>query len=249
MPSTPSSFYFSLNRFNRPSAPGLPILMYHQIQRPPLRGHNRGLCVSPGLFRAQIRELASAGYSSASLDDLPLKDDARRIVVTFDDGFLNTLENALPVLQQHRWSAIQFLVADRQTNAWDVPPGGKPAPLMNDDHVREWLAAGQEIGAHTLTHPHLTQIPPTQAREEIFSSKKSLEDRFQIPVRHFCYPYGDQDDEIRELVQAAGYHTACSTISGFNTNQTDPFLLRRHMARHKKPAWAAAFRFLPANWW
>ena len=126
MPSTPSSFYFSLNRFNRAGAPGLPILMYHQIQRPPLRGQNRGLCVSPGLFRTQIRELASAGYSSASLDDLPLKDDARRIVVTFDDGFLNTLENALPVLRQHRWSAIQFLVADRQTNSGTFLPEENP---------------------------------------------------------------------------------------------------------------------------
>jgi peptidoglycan/xylan/chitin deacetylase (PgdA/CDA1 family) len=249
MSPTPSPFYFSLTSFSEAATPGLPILMYHQIARPSLRRGNRGLCVSPGLFQAQIQELAFAGYTSASLDALPLADSTRRIVLTFDDGFRNVLANALPILGRHRWQAIQFLVADRQVNAWDVPPGGKSVPLMSDSEVREWLAAGQQIGAHTLTHPHLTQLSLAQAREEIFSSRKSLEDRFQVPIEHFCYPYGDQNSEIRALVEAAGYKTACSTIPGLNTAGTDPLRLHRHMASHRRPAWAAAFRFLPAHWW
>lgn len=249
MPSIPSPSYFSLRCFSAASPEGLPILMYHQVRRPPLRGGHRGLCVSPGLFRAQIRELAAAGYTSASFEDLESGNFTRRMVITFDDGFLNTLENALPVLRKHRWEATQFLVADRQTNAWDIPPGEKSVPLMNDNQVREWLVAGQRIGSHTLTHPHLTRISRAAAREEIFASKKNLEDRFQVPVHHFCYPYGDHNQEIRDLVESAGYVSACSTQPGVNTSETDRFLLKRTMASHRRPAWAAAFRFLPAHWW
>ncbi len=62
---------------------------------------------------------------------------------------------------------------------------------MDERQIRDWLAAGHEIGAHTLTHPALAELPPERARAEIFDSRKLLEDRFGVPVRHFCYPYGE----------------------------------------------------------
>ena len=52
--------------------------------------------------------------------------------------------------------------------------GEAPAPLMDAAQVKDWLAAGHEIGSHTLTHPWLTRLPLSEAREEISGSKKKL---------------------------------------------------------------------------
>jgi peptidoglycan/xylan/chitin deacetylase (PgdA/CDA1 family) len=113
-----------------------------------------------------------------------------------------------------------------------MPSGEAPEPLMDAGQVREWLAAGHQIGSHTLTHPWLTRLSPAAAREEIFASKKRLEDAFGVPVGHFCYPYGDWNPAVRDLVAEAGYRAACTTEPGLNTSGTDAFALRRFTARY-----------------
>ena len=152
--------------------------------------------------------------------------------VTFDDGFRNASDHALPVLRARGLRAIMFLVADRLggTDEWDRAIGEPSLPLMDDAEVRDWLAAGQDIGAHTLTHPRLTQLPPERMRAEIFDSRRKLEDRFGVPVRHFCYPYGDQDERVRALVAEAGYEAACTVDHGTNGPRVSPLSLRRALA-------------------
>jgi len=113
---------------------------------------------------------------------------------------------------------------------------------MDDAQVLNWLAAGHQIGSHTRTHPWLTRLPRAAAREEIASSKKALEDRFSVAVEHFCYPYGDWNESVRDLVVAAGYKTACTTEPGVNTAADSPFALKRFTARYPsrnlKAIWA-----------
>ena len=141
-------------------------------------------------------------------------------------------EHALPILQERGLRAIQFVVAGQigGTDAWDRAIGEPPLPLMDDAQIRDWLAAGQEIGSHTLTHPHLTALTLAQARTEIFDSKKQLEDRFGVPIRHFCYPYGDYNEAVRDLVGEAGYETAPTVRFGANPRGVPPLELRRVMA-------------------
>ena len=94
---------------------------------------------------------------------------------------------------------------------------------MDDAQIRDWLAAGHEIGAHTLTHPAPDRpAARTGCSAEIFDGKRSLEDRFGIPIRHFCYPYGDHDEAVRDLVAEAGYASAPTVEFGCN--------MRRHAA-------------------
>ena len=121
--------------------------------------------------------------------------------------------------------AIQFLVSNKlgQTNDWETETGEAEEKLMDATHVREWLAEGNEIGSHTMTHPRLTEIPENDAREEITSSKKQLEDLFEVPVKHFCYPFGDYNQRIVELVREAGYETGSTTTPGLNTPETSLF--------------------------
>jgi len=98
---------------------------------------------------------------------------------------------------------------------------------MDEIQVREWLAAGHEIGSHSMTHRNLRHVSPGDAREEIAASKKALEDRFGVEVPHFCYPFGSWNDSVRDLVAAAGYRTACTVLFGVNPPGTSPFELRR----------------------
>jgi peptidoglycan/xylan/chitin deacetylase (PgdA/CDA1 family) len=143
-------------------------------------------------------------------------------------------ENALPLLRHHGFRSIQFLVAALlgKTSEWQKSSGEVPGPLMDKAQIKDWLAAGQEIGSHTLSHPRLTQIPASQAREEISGSKKKLEDLFGQPIEHFCYPYGDWNKEIRDFVQNAGYKSACITKFGINTAGADRFALKRITVRY-----------------
>jgi len=114
--------------------------------------------------------------------------------------------------------------------------------------VREWISAGHEIGSHSLTHPFLTRLTVEKAREEISASKKKLEDLFGKPIEHFCYPYGDWNETVRDLAQEAGYKTACTTDTGINGAEDSPFTLKRFTARYPSRNLKALCQWLRARW-
>jgi|SRR5450755_4515306 peptidoglycan-N-acetylglucosamine deacetylase len=68
-----------------------------------------------------------------------------------------------------------------------------------------------EIGGHTITHPHLTQVPISEADDEIARSKTYLENLLQKEVTAFCYPYGDYNDAVKSLIKKHGYRLARTT--------------------------------------
>jgi peptidoglycan/xylan/chitin deacetylase (PgdA/CDA1 family) len=173
-----------------------------------------------------------------------------QVCVTFDDGFVDVFEHALPVLVERQFVAIEYLVPNLlgKTNEWQQRAGDVQETLMNYSQVREWLGAGQEIGSHTLTHPWLTRVPLDVAREEIVASKKALEDKFSVPIRHFCYPYGDYNEAVRDIVEEAGYDTACTTRTGINKTGISPFELNRFTARYPSRNLKQLWTRLCASW-
>ncbi|MBC7368185.1 MAG: polysaccharide deacetylase family protein [Undibacterium sp.] len=200
-----------------------------------------------------MAELAGAGYRTANLGETrpAVGNAARKFVITFDDGYVNVLRYAAPVLARHGFTAIQFIVAGGigGSNAWDIAEGERATPLMDAAQIGDWLAAGHEIGSHTVSHPRLTQIPAARQREEIFASKRRLEDRFGRPVRHFCYPYGDWNEAVRDLVSEAGYATACTHLeSGVNTAATPDHALLRIEARYPRRNLRWLWRGLLNGW-
>lgn len=199
----------------------IPILTYHQITVAPPRGAAfRGLCVAPDAFARQMGLLHRLGYQGLSMSGLMpyLRGErtGRVVGITFDDGYLNNLTHALPVLQRLGYSATCYMVSDRAggTNAWDAPLGVAQVPLMDRQALRAWVAGGLEIGAHTRSHPHLPELTTEQARREIRGSRDDLEALVEAPVRHFCYPYGDYRPDHANLVAAAGFDTATTTERG-----------------------------------
>jgi len=228
--------YHCLTPFREFFQTGVPILMYHKVGRRPLRARLKGLYVSPSRFVRQMEELHAAGFATGALGEVAAGTAApgRTVVLTFDDGFRNVLENTLPVLAAHGFQATQFLVADflGKNNEWDLRNGETPEPLMDAAQVREWLAAGHQIGSHSRRHPCLIRLSVRDAREEIAGSKKKLEDLFGVSIAHFCYPYGDWNERVRDVVLEAGYQTASTTRFGINTPATPPLALHRIFVRH-----------------
>ncbi len=213
---------------------GVPVLMYHKLGPAPRGAPGGVMYVDAPLFRRHLRELREAGFRTATLGDLPETpgNPGRRFALSFDDGYANASREALAPLAEAGYTAIQFLVSGLLggRNEWDLPLGVPTERLMDAGQVREWLAAGHEIGSHTVSHPHLCRISPARAREEIEASKKALEDTFGLPVPHFCYPYGEYDESVRDLVAEAGYATASTTRPGVNAPDIPRHELRRLMA-------------------
>jgi len=100
--------------------------------------------------------------------------------------------------------------------------------MMSWNQAREIAATpGMTIGAHTVTHPHLSGLSDDQIRDEVVDSRQVIERQIGQPVRYFCYPYGDFDDRVVRSLQAAGYECAGTLQYGSNTLKTDPFQLKR----------------------
>ncbi|MHB8292990.1 MAG: polysaccharide deacetylase family protein, partial [bacterium] len=117
-------------------------------------------------------------------------------------------------------------------NAWDIKNGENKDEMLNLAELQEMIKSGIEIGSHTKTHPHLTMIPEEIAYEEISASKKILEEKLNININFFAYPYGDYNENIKNLVEKAGFQGACVTKTGIAKDNADFFALRRIAVRH-----------------
>jgi peptidoglycan/xylan/chitin deacetylase (PgdA/CDA1 family) len=227
-------YYTELAPFRGLFQEGHPILCYHKIAPPPTGARIKGLYLEPKLFLRQMSEITQAGLTS-SFPGRSAVSKKETITITFDDGFVSNLTEAVPLMKKVGVQAINYLVADRlgQTSDWEAREGGEADPLMDESQVREWLSAGHQIGAHTCTHPRLSFLSRDQAKEEIFASKKKLEDRFGLPMDHFAYPYGDYNQTTIELVREVGFKTAVTMHRGVNLPNTPLFELKRWTARYE----------------
>jgi len=199
----------------------IPILTYHQIaQAPELGAPMRSLYVSPSAFALQIHTLSLLGYQGLSMTALmPYirgEKTGKVVGITFDDGYLNNLENAARVLKKFNFSSTCYVVSELlgKTNAWDHSIGVASAPLMDILQLQQWIASGQEIGSHTQHHIDLTTIDSHTSHAEIFNSRISLEQKLNTNIQQFCYPYGRYTQEHVDTVISCGYVAATTTARG-----------------------------------
>lgn len=212
----------------------IPILMYHQIGEPAPRGTPyRSLTVHPDSFRRQMRWLRRFGYLGLSMNDImPYvrgEKQGKVVGITFDDGYRNVYQNALPVLRENGFTATNYFVV-RQLgggNVWDYEERIPHSDLMSSDEMRDWARQGMEVGSHTLDHPRLTQLSEPEAREQLVASRAQLERLSGKPVTAFCYPYGAENASLRTIARVAGYTNATTTARGLARPDDDPYGLPR----------------------
>ena len=230
--------------------PWAPILMYHRVVPEIDRPDPHGLCISVAAFESQVRYLYERGYRTVTLDEWVLTVCEGRpqsepmAVITFDDGYRDVYDHALPVLRRYGASATLFLVSGcvGGTSTWDEAA----LPLLGLPELREMHAYGISFGSHSRSHAHLAGLPEEEAREEIILSKVELERALETEIRSFCFPYGQATPVVRQMVQEAGYSAACGIDQPlhalFNLTRIDaahhpgtglPWRLRASGAHHR----------------
>lgn len=202
--------------------PSSRILTYHSIGN---RSHEMN--VLPGDFARQMEWLAAQGIV------IPLAAAAEGkpgVALTFDDGFVDNLRNAAPILCRFGLPATVFMVAGKAGESLTPDEAPESSRLMNWDELRELASLGVEIGAHTMTHRRLSRLTPAEQKEEIFGCKSVLESHLHREIAAFAYPYGaalDYDRTSQELVRQAGFRFAVSNRYGANGPAFDRWALRR----------------------
>jgi peptidoglycan/xylan/chitin deacetylase (PgdA/CDA1 family) len=209
---------------------GVGIYVWHKVATPPPQTCDPFEYAAPARFRKRLSALTGLGTRCLALDEFGRgAGRSPGFVLTFDDGYANVIENALPILAEFSLKATLYAVAGMlgKTNTWDQAKGDVTERLADVPQLREWIAAGHRLGSHSYTHANLRKLSLAAAREEILGSRMSLEDTFGIPVRHFCYPYGAYTSEVSKLVEECGYLTAVTMKFGTCQPGESPFELAR----------------------
>ncbi|OWA26480.1 MULTISPECIES: polysaccharide deacetylase family protein [Streptomyces] len=191
------------------------ILTYHSVTDP--SDDPYGITVSPGRLDEQLSWLRSRRLTGVGVSELLAAEDAGRrglVGLTFDDGYADFLDEALPVLREHGFRATVFVLPGRPggVNAWD--PLGPRKPLLTHDEVRRVAAAGMEIGSHGLYHRDLTALPDEELRRETVRSRELIGELTGSLPEGFCYPYGILDHRVSRAARSAGYGYACALAPG-----------------------------------
>lgn len=214
----------------------VPILLFHSVSEVPSPGL-RPFTVTPATFLRQLEIVVQSGVTVLTVSDfvdrraegsLP----ERPAVISFDDGFADFADHALPALAAHRLPASLYVTTGFLEGGAAPRAAARPAdPFLRWSQLPELASAGIEIGAHTHTHPWLDTLPVPQAREEIVRSKDLLESALGREVRSFAYPNGYSSAAVRGLVREAGFASACAVRNAFSSETDDVLRLARLTVR------------------
>jgi peptidoglycan/xylan/chitin deacetylase (PgdA/CDA1 family) len=183
-----------------------PVLYYHRVG--PFRaGAPQKMTVTPENFKSQMHFLRRNKIDVLTLDEVLAGSPG--VALTFDDGFKDCMEFALPTLEALHFPATFFIVAGAVggTDAWMRVTPMPEERIMDWDDLQRLLEARMTIGSHSMTHTTLTEV-------EVGESRRVLEGRLGIKVDHFAYPRGERPPGADGWVKAAGYKAAWATKSG-----------------------------------
>jgi peptidoglycan/xylan/chitin deacetylase (PgdA/CDA1 family) len=179
----------------------VPILMYHRIVPPADAGNSlKGLVVPPETFAAQMNALAAAGWHTITMATLAndleagVKPSAKTFVVTIDDGWDDGYTYALPILQQHGFVATYFVIAGRI----DAPG------FLTSAHVRALVAAGDEIGDHTMTHFDLANGSTSVRQFQVDAAAARIAQVTGHWPESLAYPFGGENAQAVAAVAGCG---------------------------------------------
>ena len=210
------------------------ILMYHSLgKRDPL--DYLKLRINPESFEEQLAYFSEEKYEVTALSKIFNMSDSGmcglagkcRVCITFDDGYLDNLQLALPILRKYAFPATFFIATDYLYKKANKRHYWEEWDYLSLEDLKELNSPGIEIGSHSCSHRVLTRLDDCSLKEEAVNSKNLLEDILQKEIALFSYPHGKFNHRVSRVLQQAGYLAACTSILGFNSDNTDPFELRR----------------------
>jgi len=156
------------------------------------------------------------------------------VAITFDDGYADNCEHALPLLIAERIPCTYFVSSRHIITGTPFPHDlaqGRPLAPNTTQQIRELAQAGIEIGSHTRTHADVGRVKdPALLYDEMVRSREELQELTGSPVRYFAFPYGQHSNlssAAFALAREAGYEAVCSAYGGFNFPGDDAFHLQR----------------------
>lgn len=176
------------------------------------------LSLRPQTFERQLDLLRGAGFRSgtaATLGQIVAGErlPGRHAFLTFDDGFVDTVTTALPLMSERALTGMVFVLPGHlDTGAalnWPEVAGEatrRPALMRSMDWpmLEALVEAGWDVGSHTMSHARLTDLPDEALAEELLDSRRAIEARLGR-CELFAYPFGAWDDRVARAVAAAGY--------------------------------------------
>jgi peptidoglycan/xylan/chitin deacetylase (PgdA/CDA1 family) len=199
----------------------IPVLLYHSVAADP----GDRFAVSPRAFREHVRAITASGRTPASIAEIAAtlrgsRAAADRLVaITFDDGFEDT-PRAVSELVEHGLRATVYVT----TGMLDRPGALSRSQLRTLSEMGDAV----ELGAHSVSHPHLDALPLAQVRREVGDSKRQLELVLDRAVETFAYPHGSYDAAVRAAVVEAGYRSAAAVKNAISHPRDDPWAIARY---------------------
>ena len=200
-------------------------------------------------FAKQMDQLLSYAKPIATNEATTLQPGTHHVAVTFDDGFKNFYECALPELVKRGIPATMFVITDVIGKTFG--PDGCEEEVMSLEQIRALPESLVTIGSHTLTHPLLPSINLDQAKREIALSRTKLEELLHRRIVLFSFPYGGFNQQLVEICHEARYQRVFSTLPYFAFKEPHEFVTGR--VRVDPTDWplefrlklAGAYRWLP----
>lgn len=200
---------------------GAVIVAFHRVWE---HGEKSSINCSPSEFSKYCR------FFKKYFDVVPLSEIVRRVqgdedlsgllAITFDDGYEDNATVASKILTDLELPATFFIttnfIGSEVQTFWDIEEGVE-SKWMSWDQVRDLSEAGFDIGGHSENHLDLTSVGIDEAKREIHGCRKSIENQIGETPRHFAFPFGAMhqvNDNVRELVQRAGFKSCVSCCGG-----------------------------------
>jgi peptidoglycan/xylan/chitin deacetylase (PgdA/CDA1 family) len=150
------------------------------------------------------------------------------VVITFDDGYADFAESALPALRARTLASTLFL-----TTGWLAGgPSREPGPsdrMLSWSQLPDLLACGVELGAHSHRHPQMDTLPDAALRDELVIPKDRLEQALGRAVDLFAYPHGYSGPRVQRAARASGYRGAAAVRNALHRPGEDAFAVSRLM--------------------
>lgn len=229
------------------------VLMYHMVREHIDGAKFNKLRVKPAEFDRQVAWMKAQGFHFVTMQELQDnwgQHPEKTVAITFDDGYLDNLENAYPILEKYQAKATIYVVVDRHDRDWSTYKkahhnSGELArePKLNDEQVQFLAQSGVvEIGSHTLTHANLDKLDDAACLAELVDSKQQLEQLTGTAVNSFAYPFGIYSQRDVALAKQAGYYNAVTTKEGIDDLNPDFMQLQRIKISGKDSMFAVKLR-------
>jgi peptidoglycan/xylan/chitin deacetylase (PgdA/CDA1 family) len=183
------------------------------------------LAVSREQLERQLRHLVNRGYAGATLSEI-VRGEApgKALAVTFDDGYRSVIDRALPVLSELGLPGTVFVPTNFMGGSGPMSWPGIDSWLgtadedellpMSWEQLRELRERGWEVGSHTRSHPHLSQLDDGDLAAELSESRDTCTRELGADCTSIAYPYGDHDERVAAAAERAGYLVAAKLSPG-----------------------------------